>query len=318
MDTSAPEEEQEPLVLEQQSSLLPLTRPTEDTDADARPGVSADDSALAQVAAVPVSAGLGNLTSSGLLAAFEAAGAFEEKKEEPSEQKETSEKKETTEKKTSGKKDKTEKKQKGEKGEQKKKGEKKDKSDKKEKADKKTKKEKREKTEAQKEKSQLKREKRQQQRKARTEALKNPEQDKENAAADDADSKDGGDQLNRKARRRLALIDRQRDVLRGELKLGAGETSDELEAQLQTWIKATEGQAALRAAKKQKRLEKEGKGDVYSRKGKAVKLKERRKVLAKIEKGKKKQAKRDAKREANAEAEANGYEEQGEEPAAES
>ncbi|KAH6655314.1 hypothetical protein BKA67DRAFT_657262 [Truncatella angustata] len=103
---------------------------------------------------------------------------------------------------------------------------------------------------------------------------------------------DESGKINRRTRRRLQLIGKQREALRKSMNLGADDNSAELEAALDKWIKQTDGKAAVRDKKKQDRKEKEA-SRLRTRKGKLLKgrkLKERQKVVSKLERREKKLA----------------------------
>ncbi|KAK9777888.1 hypothetical protein SCAR479_05571 [Seiridium cardinale] len=101
-----------------------------------------------------------------------------------------------------------------------------------------------------------------------------------------------GGKMNRRARRRLQLIGKQREALRKSMNLKADENSAELEAELDRWIQGTDGKAAARDKKKMVRKQKEA-ARLRTRKGKLLKgrkLKERKKVVDKQERREKKKA----------------------------
>ncbi|KAK6071802.1 hypothetical protein SCUP234_09517 [Seiridium cupressi] len=101
-----------------------------------------------------------------------------------------------------------------------------------------------------------------------------------------------GGKMNRRARRRLQLIGKQREALRKSMNLKADENSAELEAELDKWIEQTDGKAASRDKKKMARKQKEA-ARLRTRKGKLLKgrkLKERKKVVDKQERREKKKA----------------------------
>jgi hypothetical protein len=107
---------------------------------------------------------------------------------------------------------------------------------------------------------------------------------------------EGGSKMNRRARRRLQLIGKQREALRKSMNLGPDDNSAELEAALDKWIKETDGKAAVRDKKKQARKETDA-ARLRTRKGKLLKgrkLKERKKIVDKMERREKKKAAQEA------------------------
>lgn len=94
--------------------------------------------------------------------------------------------------------------------------------------------------------------------------------------------------LNRAARRRIKLIERQREVIRKKLGVpeGSQERADEVQRELDEWTERYDEKAAIRAKKQKARREKEA-ARVKNKRGKVLtgrKLKERNKGLATIEK----------------------------------
>ncbi|RYP54400.1 hypothetical protein DL768_000817 [Monosporascus sp. mg162] len=94
--------------------------------------------------------------------------------------------------------------------------------------------------------------------------------------------------LNRAARRRIKLIERQREVIQKRLGIpeGSQERADEVQRELDQWTERYDEKAAIRAKKRKTRQEKEA-ARVKNKRGKVLtgrKLKERNKGLATIEK----------------------------------
>ncbi|KAH9901952.1 hypothetical protein F4778DRAFT_781831 [Xylariomycetidae sp. FL2044] len=94
--------------------------------------------------------------------------------------------------------------------------------------------------------------------------------------------------LNRNARRRIMLIERQRDKIRKKLGVAEGsrDRDDEVQAELDQWVQVLDGKAALRTEKERARKEKEA-NRLRNKRGKALtgrKLKERKKQVDKMEK----------------------------------
>ncbi|KAI0852399.1 hypothetical protein F5Y00DRAFT_228045 [Daldinia vernicosa] len=90
--------------------------------------------------------------------------------------------------------------------------------------------------------------------------------------------------LNRQARRRIRLIEKQREKIAKDLGAGAG--ADEVQAKLDKWVEDYDSKAAARLEKKQRRKEKEA-ARIRNKKGKLLtgrRLKERKKVLDKMDK----------------------------------
>lgn len=102
--------------------------------------------------------------------------------------------------------------------------------------------------------------------------------------------------MNRRARRRLQLIGKQREALRKSMNLGPDDNSAELQAALDKWIQDTDGKAEVRDTKKKQRKERDAQR-LRTRKGKLLKgrkLKERKKALDKVARREQNQAKRQA------------------------
>ncbi|KAI1098950.1 hypothetical protein F4804DRAFT_101482 [Jackrogersella minutella] len=94
--------------------------------------------------------------------------------------------------------------------------------------------------------------------------------------------------LNRIARRRIRMIEAQREKIQKSLGVPAGsrERADEVQAQLDKWTADLDGKQAMRLEKKRRRKEKEA-ARIKSKTGKALtgrRLKEREKQLKKIDK----------------------------------
>lgn len=96
--------------------------------------------------------------------------------------------------------------------------------------------------------------------------------------------------LNRQARRRIDLIERQREKIQKELGVPVGslEKADEVQAILDKWTKDFDDKAAIRTEKKRKRHEKDA-ARLRNKRGKVLtgrRLKERTKFVNKLEKEK--------------------------------
>lgn len=90
--------------------------------------------------------------------------------------------------------------------------------------------------------------------------------------------------LNRQARRRIRMIEQQREKIAKELGADAG--PDEVQAKLDRWVEDYDGKAAARIDKKKRRKDKEA-ARIRNKKGKLLtgrRLKERKKVLDKMDK----------------------------------
>ncbi|KAF3068922.1 hypothetical protein GL218_08134 [Daldinia childiae] len=91
--------------------------------------------------------------------------------------------------------------------------------------------------------------------------------------------------LNRQARRRIRIIEKQREKIAKELG-GATAAADEVQAKLDKWVEDYDSKAAARIEKKQRRKDKEA-ARIRNKKGKLLtgrRLKERKKVLDKMDK----------------------------------
>ncbi|KAI1853630.1 hypothetical protein JX265_004038 [Neoarthrinium moseri] len=111
-------------------------------------------------------------------------------------------------------------------------------------------------------------------------------------ATNEATEAGSGGKPNRAARRRLALIGKQREALRKSLKIEPGQDSAELEAAVREYVEKRDGQSAARAQKRAQRKEKEA-ARLRNKRGKLLKgrkLRERKKQIDRIER----KAKRDA------------------------
>ncbi|ETS77136.1 hypothetical protein PFICI_11010 [Pestalotiopsis fici W106-1] len=73
---------------------------------------------------------------------------------------------------------------------------------------------------------------------------------------EDDTEQNGTNEQNRKGRRRLRLIEQQRKALQKALNLGPGETSEQLESQLERWTENWDTAAAMRAIKKLQKKQK--------------------------------------------------------------
>lgn len=94
--------------------------------------------------------------------------------------------------------------------------------------------------------------------------------------------------MNRQARRRIRMIETQREKIRKELgvPVGSSDKADEVQEQLDKWVVDFDGKAAIRMEKKRKRKEREA-NRIKSKRGKLLtgrRLKERKKQLDKVEK----------------------------------
>ncbi|KAI1659036.1 hypothetical protein F4813DRAFT_355502 [Daldinia decipiens] len=89
--------------------------------------------------------------------------------------------------------------------------------------------------------------------------------------------------LNRQARRRIRIIERQREKITKELGADAG--ADDVQARLDRWVEDYDSKAAARMDKKKRRKDKEA-ARIRNKKGKLLtgrRLKERKKVLDKMD-----------------------------------